>query len=156
MKSYGIFNMNRVEFIFQGTYLHNELKDYILSLNGVDEVYIDNEENLIIKIIYNKNVISNNILYLELNLFLNYKTPYLYSFNKYSDSNLKVYEYKFNKEDDLIEYEYFYIIDKLFNSKGVEKIESDYDYSFMPETLLKIYYDDSVISLEEIKKVFYE
>ena len=156
MKSYGIINMNRVEFIFQGTFLHNELKDYILSLNGVDEVYIDNEENLNIKIIYNKNVISNNILYLELNLFLNYKTPYLYSFNKYSDSNLKVYEYKFNKEDDLIEYEYFYIIDKLFNSKGVEKIESDYDYSSMPETLLKIYYNDSVISLEKIKEVFYE
>ena len=43
MKSYGIINMNRVDFIFQGTYLHNELKDYILSLNGVDEVYIDNE-----------------------------------------------------------------------------------------------------------------
>ena len=156
MKSYGIINMNRVEFIFQGTFLHNELKDYILSLNGVDEVYIDNEENLNIKIIYNKNIFFNNILYLELNLFLNYKTPYLYSFNKYSDSNLKVYEYKFNKEDDLIEYEYFYIIDKLFNSKGVEKIESDYDYSSMPETLLKIYYNDSVISLEKIKEVFYE
>ena len=35
-------------------------------------------------------------------------------------------------------------------------LESDYDYSSMPETLLKIYYNDSVISLEKIKEVFYE
>ena len=156
MKSYGIFNMNRIEFIFQGTYLHNELKDYILSLNGVEDVTIDNLEYLDINIIYSKDVISNFILYMEINLFLDYKTPYLYSFDKFSDSNLKVYEYKFKKEDDLIEYEYFYIIDWLFNNKGVEKVESDYDYSSMPETLLKIYYDDSIISLDRIKEVFYE
>ena len=156
MKNYGIFNMERIEFIFQGTYLHNELEDYLLSLNGVEEVIINNEDNLDIKISYNKNIISNYILYMEINLFLDYKTPYLYSFDKFSNSNLKKYEYKFKKEDDLIEYEYFYIIDWLFNNKGVEKVESDYDYSTMPETLLKIYYDDSVISLDKIKEVFYE
>lgn len=156
MRSYGIFNMKKVEFIYEWKFLHNELEDYILSLNGVEEVSIDNQEYLDINIVYNKDVISNYILYMEINLFLDYKTPYLYSFDKFSDSNLKVYEYKFSKEEDLIEYEYFYIIDWLFNNKGVEKVESDYDYSCMPETLLKIYYDDSVISLDKIKEVFYE
>ena len=47
-------------------------------------------------------------------------------------------------------------IAKMAHDKGVEKVESDYDYSSMPETLLKIYYDDSIISLDRIKEVFYE
>ena len=148
--------MNRIEFIFQGTYLHNELEDYLLSLKGVEDVNIDNEEYLDIKITYNKNLISNNILYMELNLFLDYKTPYLYSFDKFSNSKLKLFEYQFSKEDDLIEYEYFYIIDWLFNCKGVERVESDYDFSSIPETKIKIYYNDSVISLNKIKEVFDE
>ena len=156
MRSYGIFNMKKVEFIYEWKFLHNELEDYILSLNGVEEVSIDNQEYLDINIAYNKDVISNYILYMEINLFLDYKTPYLYSFDKFSDSNLKVYEYKFSKEEDLIEYEYFYIIDWLFNNKGVEKVESDYDFSSIPETKIKIYYNDSVISLNKIKEVFYE
>ena len=49
---------------------HKELRDYLISLNGIIDVIIKNEEQLEIHIKYNSNLITEKIIQAEILLFL--------------------------------------------------------------------------------------
>ena len=73
---------------------HNELKDYLISLKGINDVKINNDNYLEVNIDYNDKIIDNKIILKEIYLFLdiyniNKEIPSLLGFNKYKDKDRK-------------------------------------------------------------------
>ena len=63
---------------------HKELKEYLMSLKGILDVEIKNDEQLDIYLKYDSSLITSKIIKMEITLFLNItKIPSLLSFNKY-------------------------------------------------------------------------
>ena len=63
---------------------HNELRNYLMSLNGIFDVKIKNIKYLEVYLEYDSNLITPNIIKMEILLFLDiFKTPSILSFNKY-------------------------------------------------------------------------
>ena len=57
--------------IVMGSWEHKELKDYLMSLTGVSEVIVENEQELKIYMKYNLELITPKIIKMEIGLFLN-------------------------------------------------------------------------------------
>ena len=105
---------------------HKELKEYLMSLNGILDVIIKNEEQLEIHIKYNSNLITPKIIRLEILLFLDIlKIPSILAFDKHSP--IKISEYKIIRNDICCEYCFKGAIDDLFEIDGIEKVESNFN-----------------------------
>ena len=77
---------------------HKELKEYLMSLNGILDVVIKNQEQLEIYIKYNPNLIIPKIIKTEILLFLDIlKIPSIIAFDKHS--TVETSEYKITKND---------------------------------------------------------
>jgi len=77
---------------------HKELKEYLMSLNGILDVIIKNEKQLEIYIKYNSNLITPKIIRLGILLFLDIlKIPSILAFDKHSP--IKTSEYKIIRND---------------------------------------------------------
>lgn len=64
---------------------HKELKEYLMSLNGIFDVKITNDEYLDIYLKYDSSLITLNIIKIEIFNFLDImKNPSMIAFNKYS------------------------------------------------------------------------
>ena len=64
---------------------HKELKEYLMSLNGIFDVKITNDEYLDIYLKYDSSLITLNIIKMEIFNFLDImKNPSMIAFNKYS------------------------------------------------------------------------
>lgn len=66
---------------------HNELKDYLISLKGINDVKINNDNYLEVNINYDNKIIDDKIILKEIYLFLdiyniNKEIPSLLGFNK--------------------------------------------------------------------------
>ena len=105
---------------------NKELKEYLMSLNGILDVIIKNEEQLEIHIKYNSNLITPKIIRLEILLFLDIlKIPSILAFDKHSP--IKISEYKIIRNDICCEYCFKGAIDDLFEIDGIEKVESNFN-----------------------------
>lgn len=136
---------------------HKELKEHLLSLNGILDVAITNKDVLEIYIKYNSNLIDAKIIRFEIMLFLNIlKVPSMLTFDKHSIK--KTEEYQIIRKNICCEYCFKSTIEELFEIEGIQKVESN----FMTEKIsnrnsekiiININYDPILISFEEIKEL---
>lgn len=134
---------------------HKELKDYLMSLKGVLEVIIENERYLQIYVKYNPTFITLKILKMEILLFLDIlKVPSIIAFDKHSQNKTSLY--KIVRKGICCEYCYKGSVEELFETEGIEKVESDYDietYDCNKELVINIKYDSSLISAKTMKEI---
>lgn len=139
---------------------HNELKDYLLSLNGILDVNIKNEEELEIHIKYNSSLITSKIIKCEILLFLDIlKRPAMLAFDKHSAN--ETLEYKILRDDICCEYCLEGAIDDLFEIEGIEKVECNFNktYYYKKENdkreniIINIKYNKDLLNIEDMKLI---
>ena len=130
---------------------HKELKDYLLSLDGVKKVDIDDEKNLILDIEYDEKKIGPKTLKLEVLAFMDVDYPSLVWFDLHEKNTKK---YTMLIKDVCCEYCYMDMIEELFNTEGIAFAKSNYDVvDFCFNVKLEVEYDSELISLDDIKKI---
>lgn len=138
---------------------HKELKEYLMSLKGILDVEIKNDEQLDIYLKYDSSLITSKIIKMEITLFLNItKIPSLLSFNKYP--KFETSNYTIIRDDLCCEYCYKGAIDDLFEIEGIEMVNGNFneDYLFKKyedreKIIINIKYDPNLISTEEMKQI---
>lgn len=134
---------------------HNELKEYLMSLNGISNVIIKDEKALEIYIKYDSNLITAKIIKIEILLFLDIiKVPSILAFDKHS--TIKTFEYLIIRNDICCEYCFKSAIDDLYEIAGIEKVESNFDkenYYSQENIIISIKYDPTLISVDDIKQI---
>lgn len=128
--------------------IYNEIKSYLLDLNGVDEVLISKDE---ITVIYNDEGIDVYMLKTEIELFLEIdKTPSIIGFNKYNITDNK---YDIYINDLCCEYCLKGFVEELLMIDGIVEAYTDFDYVNKKNVKIMIKYDSSVISMDEINNL---
>lgn len=138
---------------------HKELKEYLMSLNGILDVRIKDDEQLEVYLKYDSNLITPKIIKMEILLFLNIaKIPSILSFDKYP--KFKTSNYTIIRDDLCCEFCFKGAIDDLFEIEGIEKVESNFneDYLFKKydereKITINIKYNPNLISSEELKQI---
>lgn len=142
---------------YQFTY--DELKNYLLSLNGIKEVLvIDIDDLLRLDIKYDSNLITDNIIKLEILAFADLlKYPVIYEFDKYTKVETNTYEIL--RDSVCCEYCYSFFVDELYDTKGIEKVESNFYLKHFKRRYkddkyqITIYYDPNKVSIEKLKEL---
>lgn len=136
---------------------HKELKEYLMTLNGILDVKIKNDEQLNVYLKYNSNLITPKIIKMEIMLFLDMmKTPSMLSFDKYT--KFKTSNYTIIRDDLCCEYCFKGAIEDLFEIEGIEKVQSNFneDYFFKKgeeKITINIKYNPDLIRKEEMKQI---
>lgn len=146
-------------YISLDTWGHKELKDYLMSLEGIFEVNIEDTNKVDVYLKYNSNLITPKIIKMEILLFLNIvKTPSLLSFNKYP--KFKTLNYTIVRDDLCCEYCFKGAIDDLFEIEGIEQVESNFneDYLFQnyedrEKIKINIKYNPNLIDSDTMKQI---
>ena len=144
--------------IIMDSWVHKELEEYLLSLKGVLNVIIKNEKQLEIYIKYDSNFITPKIIKMEILLFLNIKNmPSILSFDKHP--KIKTSNYVIVRDNLCCEYCFKGAIEELFEIKGIEKVDSNFNEEYLFKKMderekikIVIQYDPTVISIEEIQQ----
>ena len=106
--------------------LNNEIKDYLLSQDGINEVEIKNIDfRSEINIKYN-NKISPLIIMKYIDLFEQNKYSTLLEFNK--ELNIKTKTLKYIVDDICCEYCYKELVMALFENKFINSVKSNFDF----------------------------
>ena len=138
---------------------HKELKEYLMSLKGVLDVEVKNDEQLEIYLKYDSSLITPKIVKMEITLFLNIvKIPSILSFDKYP--KFETCNYTIIRDDLCCEYCYKGAIEDLFEIEGIETVKGNFheDYLFKKyeereKIIINIKYDPNLINTEEIKQI---
>ena len=126
-----------------------EIKEYLLKINGIDDVKI-NFDTGEINIKYSN--ISIKVILMEVELFLDVvKLPSLIGFDKHSKNKLLDYEMVINNL--CCEYCLKINIDKLLTIDGIESVRTDFDYINKKDVKIFIKYDSNKKNIESIKKL---
>ena len=138
---------------------YKELIAYIKALKGVSDFKVEEDTIITIDVKYDEKLITEKIIFLEIEAFLNLQRyPCLYSFDRHSKEKLIL---KKVKPHICCECCFANIIYNLFETSGIEKVESDFyevyyeKHDVCGEYSLNISYDPNKISKEkwaEIKK----
>jgi len=132
---------------FDNVWLDKELKEYLLSQNGIHNVELENET---INIKYSPEVITIKIIKLEIVTFIDVlKTPSVISFDKHSNSPL--IKTNIILKDLCCEYCLKGMIEELLLINGIEKVDTNFDYINKKDVPIHIEYDRKLISKEDIK-----
>ena len=130
---------------------HKELKDYLLSLNGVSNVIIDDEKDLVIDFEYDEKIVSPKILRYEVLAFMEVDYPSLICFNLHETEAKK---YKIVVKDVCCEYCFMDMIEELFTMKGIVSVKSDYDeINHHYNINLYIEYNPNLLKVEDLKRI---
>lgn len=142
------------------TWGHKELKEYLMSLTGILEVVIKDEEQLEIYIKYDSNLIKIEIIRMEIFMFLDIlQVPSVLAFDKHS--TVETTEYKIIRKDICCEYCFRGAIDDLFMIKGIEQVNSNFNekdyyrkkYEERENIIINIKYNPNLISLEKMQQI---
>ncbi len=135
---------------------YSDIVSYLLSLKGIEDVIVKEEEktgliNVITK--YKSENISNERIKLEILGFLNLlNNPAVYGFDKhYKGKDIQCINLHYNI---CCEFCYANILDILYNTKGIEKVESDFCEKYLDvdsQYTISIYYNPKVISENEMQ-----
>lgn len=127
---------------------NKELKNYLLTLNGILEViFNDIENNIYIK--YN-NEISLKVLFLEIKSFMNnVNIPDLIFFDKYNN-DIEIYNIVI--KELCCEYCLMNNIEELLLIDGINKASTNFDKS-KKNIIISIEFNPNIITLNEIKKI---
>ncbi len=134
---------------------HKELKEYLMSLKGVLDVEVKNDEQLEIYLKYDSSLITPKIVKMEITLFLNIvKIPSILSFDKYP--KFETCNYTIIRDDLCCEYCYKGAIEDLFEIKGIEMAKGNFNEDYYKERekiIINIKYDPNLISIDEMKQI---
>lgn len=138
---------------------HKELRQYLMSLNGILDVKIENDEQLVVYLKYDSNLITPKIIKMEILLFLDIqKFPAILSFDKCPQ--FKTSNYTIIRDDVCCEYCFKGAIDDLFEIEGIEKVESNFNddyliknYNKHNKITINIKYNPKLISKKEMKRI---
>lgn len=141
--------MKELTITFDNVWLDKELKEYLLSQNGIHNVEIDDKSETI-NIRYNPKLINIKIIILEILAFMNMlKTPSIILFNKHSNNTL--IKTNIIIKDLCCEYCLKGMIEELFLINGIEKVNTNFDYINKKDVLINIEYDNELITKEDIE-----
>lgn len=137
---------------------NGELDKYLKELNGINEVTIEYNEEIfapIFNITYDRNIISPQVIFLEIEAYLNlHKYPCLISFDKYHTG--EVIEYKI-KTNICCEFCLKITIEDLFEIDGIVKADCNYekyiDGKIDDVDIVTFYYDPTAISKDMVEKI---
>ena len=112
--------------IFLDNIFDSEIKEYLLSQNGIENVKIINKEFISeIDITNNKELTPIMILkYIE--LYQNEQIPMMIGFNK--SVNFTIKEMKYIVDDICCEYCYKGLVTELFKNEKIKSVASNFDY----------------------------
>lgn len=134
----------------------SELISYLKSLNGVEEVIVDSKELLKVDVKYAKKIINDEMIRLEILAFLDLQNyPSIYGFDKHT-KDVVCKKYKYNI---CCEFCFGNIIYNLVDTKGIEKVESDFYEKYWKSNKrdvkynVSVYYDPHIINKKSIKKL---
>ena len=133
---------------------NDEFRDYLLSLNGIIDVDVNNTIGLSIYITYNDKLITAKIIKMEIELFLNLlKTPSIMGFDKHSNKNIATYI--IFRKNICCEYCLKGTIDDLFEIQGIEKVGTNFceDFDILSDIKINVCYDPDIISYEKMKQI---
>lgn len=134
-------------------WLDYELENYLLTYKGIIKVEIDDIRNEI-HIVYDNNLIDFKTIKTKILLFLkSLNIPSFIAFDKHSKN--KLIKYDIVIKDLCCEYCLKGMIQDLFDTDGIEKVYCNYDNIFhsKKEFIIEVYYDETIISNEDIKKL---
>jgi copper chaperone CopZ len=102
---------------------YSELFDYLYSLNGVEDVVITTDDLLAVSVKYNEKIINDDRIKLEILAFLNsLNYPVIYGFDRHmKETKLIKLNYRI-----CCEFCFGNIIYTLIETKGIEKVESNF------------------------------
>ena len=139
--------MKELTITFDNVWLDKELKEYLLSQNGIHNVEFENET---INIKYSPKVITIKIIKLEILAFMDIlKMPSIISFNKYSKNMLT--KTTIIVKDLCCEYCLKGMIEELLLINGIEKVNTNFDYSNKKDVVINIEYDNQLKTKEDIE-----
>ncbi len=134
---------------------HKELKDYLMSLKGISKVIVEDERYLKIYVKYNPTFITLKMIKMEILLFLDIlKIPSIIAFDKHFQN--KTSGYQIVRKDICCEYCFKSSVEELFDIKGIEKVESNFDietYDNNKEIVINVTYDSSLINASAMKEI---
>ena len=131
------------------SWLDQELKEYLETLDGVINVEVDSK-NDIVDIIYNDKI-SLKVLLIEIDLFLElYNYPSVVEFEKKTTNSLK--KYTITIKNLCCCQCLFSFIEELLVIKGIISAKTNYDYKNYVDVEIYIEYDDN-IQIEKIKEL---
>lgn len=135
------------------SFKHKELEEYLLSLEGISDVIIKNENNLEIYVKYEPSLITSKIIKFEILLFLDiHKFSSILAFDKHP--SVKISNYKMIKYGTCCEECLKNAIEELFEIEGIEKVETDFsDISYNQDVIIDISYNPSLISVQDIEQI---
>ncbi len=129
-------------------WLNDELKNYLMELNGISKVTIDKDKD-VIDIAYDSTLTNVFIIKNEIEIFLKIeKTPSFVMFDKHSKEITKNYEILI--KDLCCEYCLKGFIEELLLKDGIEKVSSDFDYINLNNVKININYNDKILSEKDI------
>ena len=151
------------EYDVANDYQDNDFKDYLLSIDGIEEVNINfnDEEHVInIDITYDEEVINYQVIYMEIESYLNvFNLPVLIKFDKHPTNKTNVYKLESSM---CCEYCFKIAMEDLFEIDGIEKIDNNYleqyygKFSERGKDTFIIYYDSKVLTEERLKEIIKE
>ena len=134
--------------------VHLELKDYLLSQEGITDVEIDYNSNYVKLNIKLNEKTSPNIVMKYIELFEEYKYSNLMEFNK--DYNEKTKILKYTVDDMCCEYCYKGLVMDLFENNKIISVKSNFDLSEPAFNIEFIIEYDEKYEEEEIVKYIKE
>ena len=138
---------------------YEELTNYLLSIKGINDVKINELDDLLkINVKYNKDLINDERIRLEILAFLNLLNwPSIYGYDKHPTKKDVINKtYKFNL---CCEFCFGNIIYYLCDINGIEKVESDFYQEYWHgndknhEYTITIYYNPSIIDDKKLKEI---
>lgn len=138
---------------------HKELKDYLITLNGIKDVYIKVGDYLKVNALYDHNIITPKIITMEILLFLDIiKTDSIISFDKHPQ--FKTSSYEIIREDICCEYCYKKALSTLFKLDGIESVKSNFNLEYLFKShdkreniSISINYNPKIITKEYLKQI---
>ena len=135
---------------------HPELKDYLLTLKGVKEVEVTNDEILKITVSYDEKETTIVVIKSEIELFLDIvKSSRLCAFDKFEKADKT---YHGEKQHVCCEYCHSGFIEDLLDLDGVSKVTTNYSEFFFDREEkmynVDIEYDSKIVTEEQVDKVF--
>ena len=142
--------MSRLKIRLELKYSFIGLDDYLLSLNGIDDVKIDNND-FSVYVEYDSFVMSLKILEREILLYLDLiKIPSILAFDKYMKNCKK---YTIVIKDLCCEYCLKSTIEELLMIDGINSAYTDFDYVIKNDVNIFITYDEDVVSTDIINNI---
>lgn len=135
------------------SFKHKELEEYLLSLEGISDVIIKNENNLEIYVKYEPSLITSKIIKFEILLFLDiYKFSSILAFDKHP--SIKTLNYKMISYGICCEECLKNAIEELFEIEGIENVQTDFNnINYNQDVIIDISYNPDLISIQNIKQI---